>query len=205
MAGRPKSFDLNEALNAFLQVFWTKGYNHTSVDDLQLAAGIKRGSFYASFGSKDDVFASVLNTYWDRATESILRNLECSKDPREAVARFLRYAGDFMTENTPRGCLLLSSAADLSCTASRDGELVREKMNALEARIAAAIPEETHPANPKLAGRDQASALTSFVMTILLGLNAMARSGQSADRIRQAAEYAAESVLNSGVSQQSTV
>jgi len=197
MAGRPKSFDLNDARDAFLQVFWTKGYNDTSVDDLQQAAGIKRGSFYATFESKDDVFATSLNTYWDRVTELILHNLDSSKDPLEAIARFLRYAGEFMTENMPRGCLLLSSATDPACAASNDAELVREKIKALEARVAATFPEETLSADPSFAGKDRTSALTSFVMTTLFGLNAMARSGQSADRIRQAAEYAAECVLKS--------
>lgn len=191
MAGRPKSFDQNQALEAFVDIFWTKGYQATSIDDLQEAAGIKRGSFYASFGSKDDVFASVLTRYWDEATERILHHLDDTGDPRAAIARFLNAAGDFMTTNTPRGCLLLSSSTDPACTQSADAAFLKKAIAALEARIGKAVAAVAEREGP-----DKAEALAAFVLTTLFGLNAMARTGQDADRIRAAAAMAAESVLN---------
>lgn len=192
MAGRPKSFDQNQALEAFVDIFWTKGYQATSIDDLQDAAGIKRGSFYASFGSKDDVFASVLTRYWDEATAHILHHLDDTRDPRAAIASFLKAAGDFMTVNTPRGCLLLSSSTDPACAQSADAALLKKGIAALEDRIGKAVTAVADQEGP-----ENAEALAAFVLTTLFGLNAMARTGQDADRIRAAAELAAGSVANS--------
>lgn len=194
MAGRPKSFNVEDAYEAFVDVFWTNGYQGTSVDDLQKAAGIQRGSFYAAFGSKDDVFAEVLTRYWDEATEVGLSHLEEGDDPRAAVARFIHHVGEFMTVNTPRGCLLLSSSGDPSCTPAGENSLVRRRMRLLESRIF-----NTLSSSPELPEKKVAKDLTAYVLSTLLGLNAMAKTGQDADKIRAASDIAANSVLSASV------
>ena len=191
MAGRPKSFDMEEAYEAFVDVFWTKGYQGTSIDDLQQAAGIKRGSFYASFGSKDDVFAEVLARYWDEATEAGLARLTEPLPPREAVARFILHVGEFMTRNIPRGCLLLSSSEGTACVSPDEGSIAVERMALLEGRILETLSK---PDTGQTS--DDAKNLTAFVMTSLLGLNAMARSGQDAGSILAAAKIAADCVTS---------
>ncbi|WP_422377404.1 TetR/AcrR family transcriptional regulator [Roseibium sp.] len=192
MAGRPKSFDVDTALDAFVDVFWTKGYQGTSVDDLQDAIGIKRGSFYAAFGCKDDVFAAALEKYWTEATETGLSLLERNDDPLAAIADFIRHVGRFMTENTPRGCLLLSSATGAVPMAAKDYALVRAKMDRIEDRLHDVLGRQVTPLS-----RNEAEAVTSFVLTVILGLNAMARTGMEADRILAAADFASNSVLQS--------
>ncbi|MEL7529080.1 MAG: TetR/AcrR family transcriptional regulator, partial [Pseudomonadota bacterium] len=131
MAGRPKTFDTEEALEAFVDVFWTKGYQGTSVDDLQEAAGIKRGSFYAAFGCKDEVFNTVLQKYWDEATALGLKQMDAEAVPLKAVAALVRHVGLFMTRNTPRGCLLLTSSGALLNEKGDGDNPVRERMKML--------------------------------------------------------------------------
>ncbi|WP_172670666.1 TetR/AcrR family transcriptional regulator, partial [Labrenzia sp. DG1229] len=172
MAGRPKSFDMDAALEAFVDVFWTKGYQGTSIDDLQRAAGIKRGSFYAAFGCKDDVFATVLNKYWKEATEHGLDHLKTEADPRRAVAQLIRHVGLFMSRNTPRGCLLLTSSANPVSETGHTSPVVRERMNVLEDRIFNAL----HRQNGTPVEKD-ARELATFSLSCLLGLNALARNG----------------------------
>ncbi|WP_306148986.1 MULTISPECIES: TetR/AcrR family transcriptional regulator [unclassified Roseibium] len=187
MAGRPKSFDEDAAMDAFVDVFWTKGYGGTSVDDLQSAAGIKRGSFYASFGSKDDVFQTVMDRYWSGVTEPGLSNLEPAATALEGVASFLRHVGRFMSENPFRGCLLLSSAGT-STSNVESSEAVSGRMAQLEARLT-----ERLLTDPDLS-LDRAHELAAYVLTILLGLNAMARTGHDGSSIQSAAECAAQSL-----------
>ncbi|WP_422037628.1 TetR/AcrR family transcriptional regulator [Roseibium sp.] len=189
MAGRPKTFDTDKALNAFVDVFWTKGYQGTSVDDLQEAAGIKRGSFYAAFGCKDDVFNAVLEKYWNEATALGLNRMDREEEPLKAVAALVRHVGIFMTQNTPRGCLLLTSSAAVPGQRGDGTNPVRERMKMLEHRIHGVIAGEKGI-------QDEAAAqeLTAFALACLLGLNALARNGQDGDKILAAAHHAADCI-----------
>src|SRR5439155_18551737 len=62
-AGQPRSFDLDKALDAALQVFWRKGYEGASLSDLTQAMGINRPSLYAAFGDKETLFRKALDRY----------------------------------------------------------------------------------------------------------------------------------------------
>ncbi|WP_306142989.1 TetR/AcrR family transcriptional regulator [Roseibium sp. MMSF_3412] len=192
MAGRPKKFDMEQALDAFVDVFWTKGYQGTSVDDLQNAAGIKRGSFYAAFGCKDDVFNSVLEKYWNEATALGLKQMDAEADPLKAVAALVRHVGIFMTKNTPRGCLLLTSSGALLNEKGDGDNPVRARMNTLERRIHDALTRESG-----LGNEAKAREVTAFALACLLGLNALARNGQDHGKILAAANHAADCIENS--------
>ena len=61
--GRPRAFDMDQALNQALHVFWEKGYDGASVADLSEAIGINPPSLYAAFGNKDALFKKALDRY----------------------------------------------------------------------------------------------------------------------------------------------
>ncbi len=65
-AGRKRTFDEEQALEAAMRVFWQKGYVGTSLSDLTAALGINKPSLYAAFGNKEQLFASALARYGSR-------------------------------------------------------------------------------------------------------------------------------------------
>ncbi len=62
-SGRPRAFDLEQALDSALKVFWRKGYEGASLPDLTKAMGINRPSLYAAFGNKEELFRKALDRY----------------------------------------------------------------------------------------------------------------------------------------------
>ena len=66
---RPREFDEDTAIERAMDVFWRKGYQATSTDDLMDAMGIGRGSFYNTFGSKRKVYLRTLDRYLELLRE----------------------------------------------------------------------------------------------------------------------------------------
>jgi AcrR family transcriptional regulator len=60
---RPREFDLDEALERCLELFWARGFAGVSLSDLEEATGLGRQSLYAAFGNKEALFAAVLERY----------------------------------------------------------------------------------------------------------------------------------------------
>ncbi len=58
--GRPRNFDENAALEKAIQVFWSKGYDGVTIDDLVAGMGVGRPSLYSVFGDKRTIFLRVL-------------------------------------------------------------------------------------------------------------------------------------------------
>jgi AcrR family transcriptional regulator len=88
--GRPRTFDIDEAMNQAIQVFWAKGYEHTSLEDLLRAMKLSKSSFYQTFGSKQALYHRTIE---DRFSESIAAaqaagEIPSQKDPRK-MARAL--------------------------------------------------------------------------------------------------------------------
>jgi AcrR family transcriptional regulator len=177
-AGRPRGFDTDQALEQIIQAFWDQGFAQTSVDSLQERIGIKRSSFYAAFADKEHAWRLALDRYTRTFTEAALRRLGEPGDVAQRLGGFIRFVGAFLAENRGRGCMFLSAASQrLAVTPA-----TRQHMARLERRIFAAVSDcAAEPAG-------------SYVIAVLLGLNAMARASMAAEAIRAAADLAAAAV-----------
>lgn len=109
--GRPRSFDETVALEKATQVFWSKGYDGVTIDDLVAGMGVGRPSLYAVFGDKRAIFLRVLRAYAERKGALAAKALLSPQGLRDAIAGFLRYNVESATEKgSTRGCLLICVA-----------------------------------------------------------------------------------------------
>jgi AcrR family transcriptional regulator len=109
--GRPRSFDEKDALEKATQVFWSKGYDGVTIDDLVAGMGVGRPSLYSVFGDKRKIFLRVLKAYAEQKGASAAKALFSPQSLSDSIAGFLRFAVESATENgSAPGCLLICVA-----------------------------------------------------------------------------------------------
>ena len=109
--GRPRSFDERDALEKATQVFWSKGYDGVTIDDLVAGMGVGRPSLYSVFGDKRTIFLRVLRAYAETKGALAAKALLSPRTLRDSLAAFLRYAVETATEKgSAPGCLLVCVA-----------------------------------------------------------------------------------------------
>lgn len=105
--GRPRTFDELEALEKATQVFWSKGYDGATVDDLVEGMGVGRPSLYRVFGDKRTLFLRVLRAYAETKGARAAQALLSPQTLRASLTGFLRHAVESATEEgSAAGCLL---------------------------------------------------------------------------------------------------
>ena len=109
--GRPRNFDETEALEKAIQVYWSKGYDGVTIDDLVAAMGVGKPSLYAVFGDKRTLFLRVLKAYAEKKGSLAAKALLSPLTLRDSLAGFLKYSVETATRNgCARGCLMVCVA-----------------------------------------------------------------------------------------------
>ena len=116
---RHEEFDRRVIIAKATQVFWDKGYNGTSIQDLVDATGLNRSSIYNSFGSKQNLYKASLEQYEAESTKVFQKALLKSSSPLEAIRRILSTAIEANNEDEKgRGCFIMNCKTELSNTDS---------------------------------------------------------------------------------------
>jgi len=181
---RPREFDVDQALDRATEVFWTRGYEATSVQDLVDALGVNRASLYATFGDKAQLFAAVIDRYGQHVNAVIGRELAAPAAGAKAIRGWFRALIQAATQPTgPRGCLLIGTVSAEAPDALRDQVVatVRATTDQLQ---------ETLARDPELAGRDDLRAVARFLAAEGHGLAVLARAGVRRQELEAAAEVA---------------
>ena len=96
--GRPRTFDENEAIRMATKVFWRKGFDGATIDDLVEGMGVRRPSLYAIFGDKSALFMRCLKAYRDNLGKLAGGVLFGPADVREAIRSLLRFSVETATD-----------------------------------------------------------------------------------------------------------
>lgn len=104
MAGRPKTFDQEIAIEKATELFWIKGYKATSLEDLITVMKIKKGSFYNTFGSKRKLFVEIVKRYDNKSLTDFQKSLNTSDNPIKLIKSiFIKLASE-TSNKTTKGC-----------------------------------------------------------------------------------------------------
>ena len=122
---RPRGFDEDKVIKSALTIFWKKGYEATSIRELEEATGLSRISIYNTFGDKEGLFLRALDLYHNNAT---LVFEKIAQGGIEDIARFFEwFARPFSPKaDNQSGCIMVNTVLDIS----QAGKAVYEKVEA---------------------------------------------------------------------------
>lgn len=186
--GRNREFDVDQALDAAVCVFWRKGYEGVSYTDLTQATGVERPALYSAFGNKEELFRQVLVRYYEHYLDYFPAALE-PPTSGEVVAHLLFRSAELHTRYPDRkGCLYVHGAL----AGSENAESIRCAL--INARIDGEVSLRDRLERAKQEGdlpeTANCAALAAFVMAVLHGMAVQAKAGFGLDMLEAVAEQA---------------
>lgn len=181
--GRPRQFNLDEAIATAQRLFHENGYDAVSVADLTKALGINPPSFYAAFGSKAGLYARILDRYAATAAIPLAQILGADRPLAESLGEVLMTAARFYAADaTATGCMVLEGTRcnDPEARGAALG-FHTAAQDVIRNTIAERYPQE-------------ADRVADFVCTTMAGLSASARHGQGLDRLLATAQLAGKAI-----------
>lgn len=190
--GRPRTFSEAEALDAAMRVFWEKGYEGTTLDDLTKTMGINRSSLYATFGDKETLFRKVIAHYSTGPMATLWKALE-QPTARDVVEALLRAAVNFLADPShPKGCLTLQGG--MAC--GSDAESVRRTMIDWRKSGLSRLQKRFQRAHQDgdLARDVDPKDLARYILIVMNGLGVQAANGATKTEMTRAVEMALQSM-----------
>lgn len=148
-AGRPRKFNKDEALDAAIKVFWSKGYDGASMKDLTTSMGINGPSLYATFGDKRRLYLQAIEAYANSEACAPLDAFENESDIHLAVHAFLEAAISYAAnhESGIKGCFVGSCVATSAGEVDGVQPLLHKAIISTDARLTARFEVEKEKGN----------------------------------------------------------
>jgi TetR/AcrR family transcriptional repressor of nem operon len=173
---RTKEFDENEVLDKALNIFWCRGYNGTSMQELVEGLGISRSSLYDTYGDKHTLFLATLERYRTKQATGMIRMVENSLSVRGTIRDLFHFAvNETVADKLQRGCFMVNSTVEIAATDKEVAVIVNRNMQDIEDAFCRAI--EKGQQQGEITTRHNARSLSRFIFNTFSGLRVAARSG----------------------------
>ena len=111
---RTKSFNEDVVLKKAVDLFWKKGYNGTSIQDLVDHLGINRASIYSTFGNKEALFQKAFTQYQEESHKGVMSMLDSFDSIKEGISKLFHWAvEDTLSDKERKGCFAVNIAGEL--------------------------------------------------------------------------------------------
>ncbi len=182
---RPREFEIDTAVAAAMDVFWTYGYEETSLPQLLEGMSLSRGSLYKAFADKRSLFFAVLKRYETDAVSPAVSLLTDSgiSDGAERIEILFGMILEAVRNGDQRGCLLCTAAAGSAPYDNEIAEVVHRLLAQMEKGFEVAVEHA-----PQFSGQDakSRSEIAHLLLTQYVGLRVLARSRAPEDVLEKA-------------------
>jgi AcrR family transcriptional regulator len=173
--GRPRKFEAQSALDAALEVFRTRGYSGTSLDDLSAATGLNRPSLYGAFGNKQAMFEACVEHYWSRVGRRAMAALFATGSLERDLRAFFAVFLDVVCASEIGGCVIACALpADVpadSALLHRFASIFEQSDQVVAARLLKAVDDGQLPVGAKI------DRLAKVLVSLVFAISLRARAG----------------------------
>lgn len=172
---RLKVFNEEDALDKAIEIFWSKGYNGTSAQDLVTYLGLSRSSLYDTFGDKHSLFIKALQRYQKKSYDDVSSVLQKSENIKETIKEiFAQAIIESFEDKITKGCFMVNSTVELALHDTEIGKVVNDNRQKMEEVFFLAIKrgqelnQISRSSDPRLLAR--------FIFNNYSGIRVLARS-----------------------------
>ncbi|GAA3965797.1 TetR/AcrR family transcriptional regulator [Pedobacter ginsengiterrae] len=176
---RTKDFDENEVLAKAIQLFWHKGYNATSMQDLVDALGISRSSLYDTYTDKHTLFIKALESYQLAGNEKINEIVDQSVSAKQTVIKLMEMAtNELVGDKQQKGCFMVNAEVEVAPHDQEVGKLVCQNEQQMETAFFQVIKKGQQSGEIK--NTQDALVLAKFIFNAVKGMQVTAKSSPDA-------------------------
>lgn len=177
-------FDREEVLEQAMHLFWSRGYNRTSMRDLGAATRLNPGSLYAAFRGKQGVFEESIDLYVRGLRREVDTVLGGDEPPAERIQRFFENLLEGAAQDREnRGCLLVNTLLEAPAEEPELRRRAGEALQLVERRFAALIAEGQ--TDGSIRGGQTPTALARLLMTGIFGMRVYTRMPEGVQHLRE--------------------
>lgn len=187
-------FDRTDVIQKAKRVFWEKGFNGTSMRDLQDAINLRPGSIYASFGDKEQLYSEALTSYASD-TLACLEDLSSSLPVKEAIHAFMQTSviGSLATAPS-QVCMLIKTISELTGSNNYLVGQAKESLSQIEERFVQllTLAQQQGDLDPSV----DPSLIAKWLQVQIIGLKTYAQSGIRAEVLDKLLFESVRSIFN---------
>ena len=187
--GRPRTFDRLTAIQQAMKLFWDRGYEGTTFDDLIGAMNISPSSFYHEFGSKEQLYREAVDYYMSACLAFFPRTLSTHQDTRVTFEALMKESATFLTNGTsPAGCMISLAGThlspDLQSVADFTKGVRKRSEQAMAKRLRKGVSDGELPPETKV------KEIAGYFSAVICGMAVQARDGASRKQLLAIARLA---------------
>jgi AcrR family transcriptional regulator len=191
MRGRPRVFDMDEALDKALEIFWKRGYEGASIAELTETLGITKPSLYTAFGNKEELFKKSLSRY-KAGPAAFVKYVINEPTAYKVAERFLFNAAEFLTDkHHPKGCMIVQAALSSGESSDLVKEILIQNRHAYEQLLSERFGKAIKDGD--LSSTTNPKSLAKYLATLHQGMSVQATSGATKDELIEIASLALKS------------
>jgi TetR/AcrR family transcriptional repressor of nem operon len=172
---RSKDFDEAEVLSKAVCIFWHKGYNGTSMQDLVDGLGISRSSLYDTFGDKHALYIKALDSYQQTGGSQMCDIINNTASAKEAIKKLLELTmRDLLNDEQRKGCFMVNAEIELASLDAEVKNLICRNEQQFEGAVLRAIKKGQD--SGEIRNTQDPLALARFIINAVRGMQVSAKA-----------------------------